>query len=49
MDIPKAPSAGAPEAPAAAKPQMKPAEAAAFSKKLKPFLELGKKIASGAA
>lgn len=30
-------------------PQAKPAENAAFAKKLKPFMDLGKKIASGAA
>lgn len=49
-EIPKAPAA--PEAPAASAPpppKMAAADAAAFSKKLKPFLELGKKIASGAA
>jgi len=33
---------------AAPPPEMGPAEAKTFSKKLKPFLELGKKIASGA-
>jgi hypothetical protein len=43
---------GAPAVPPATQPetpQMKPADAAAFSKKLKPFLDLGKKIASGQA
>lgn len=41
LEIPKAPAVQ--EAP-----KMKPADAAAFSKKLKPFMDLGKKIASSA-
>jgi hypothetical protein len=44
---PKVP--GVPEPAAPVPPQMQPAEAAAFAKKLKPFMDLGKKIASGAA
>ncbi len=48
-NAPKAPSVPVAPEPAPAVPVMKPADAAAFSKKLKPFLDLGKKIASGAA
>lgn len=47
-DQPQTPGTAAP-AVEAAPPQMKPAQAAAFAKKLKPFLDLGKKIAAGAA
>lgn len=49
VEIPKAPAAPGAEAPKVEVPQMKQADAAAFSKKLKPFLDLGKKIASGQA
>ena len=52
VEIPKAklPKLEIPKAPAAPEvPKMKPAEVAAFSKKLKPFMDLGKKIASGQA